>query len=134
MELVALQNSGGNLSVLQSSQYSPEFAAVRLSPFSDLPVFSQPPTGGVPPNFTTPPGVTDTQKTFSITDIGWYRIWSGQYPNSTSFNIKRSDNGDGQTSDTVVDATIIADSPEGIINISRNAYLAPFPLTALFVA
>ena len=125
VELVALQNSGGNLSVLQSSQYSPEFAAVRLSPFSDLPVFTTPPSGGQPPTLTTPPGVTDTKKTFSITDIGWYRIWSGQYPNSTSFNIKRSDNGDGQTSDTTVDATIIAASPEGIINITRNAIPTP---------
>jgi hypothetical protein len=123
VELVALQNTGGNLDILKTDQYSPEFAAVRLSAFSDMPVFSTPPTPD--PIFTTPPGVVDTKKVFSITDTGWYQVWSGAYPASGSFNIKRSDNGDGQTSDTVVDFTVIADSPEGIINIGRNSVPSP---------
>jgi hypothetical protein len=120
VEVVASQTSGGNLDVLKSDKYSPEFAAVRLSAFDTASFQHAPPTPS-----GTPPGVTDTQKVFSITDIGWYRIWSGEYPASASFNIKRSSNGDGQTSDTTVDATIIADSPEGIINVSRNSIPTP---------
>jgi hypothetical protein len=117
VELTALQTSGGSLDILKTNQYSPELAAVRLAPFTDI---TNPFSGNPPPTPTpTPPGTTTTP--FSVTGAGWYRVWQGEYPASTNFNIVRSDNGDGQTSDTVLDVTIIAGSPEGIINVTRNS-------------
>jgi hypothetical protein len=117
VELTALQTSGGSLDILKTNQYSPELAAVRLAPFTDI---TNPFSGNPPPTpTTTPPGTTTTP--FTVTEAGWYRVWEGEYPASTNFNIIRSDNGDGQTSDTVLDVTIIAGSPEGIINVTRNS-------------
>lgn len=126
VELSALQNSGGNLSLLKSTNYSPEFAAVRLSSFDSLsPSGSTPPAPTPIPIGTVPPGNTQITTPLSVTDIGWYRLWTGAYPASGHFDIARGLNIDGQTSDTVIDFTIIAGSPEGIINVSRNAIPTP---------
>lgn len=114
VEMTVLQTSGGDLNVLQSDQKSPEFSAVRLS--SLTPVESDP---TIPVTDTT--GVANEVQDLSLTDAGWYRIWQGAYPSSGSFQITRLLQGDGQTSDTLVDFTIIAGSPEGVINIKRNA-------------
>jgi hypothetical protein len=120
IELIATQTSGGNLDVLKADEYSPELSIAKLGAF--FPVILTPST----PSINTGTSTTDTQVgnveiPLSITSAGWYRIWQGSYPASGNFNIRRTIQADGQTSDTSVDFTIIAGSPEGIINITRNS-------------
>lgn len=115
VELTVLQTSGADLNVLSAAQYSPEFSAVRLSSLLSVPEI----------DFTIPsPKPNDSGLTvtdLSLTDSGWYRIWQGSYPSSGSFEIERILQDDGQTSDTIIDFTIIGDTPEGVINVNRNA-------------
>src|SRR5581483_11860377 len=118
VEIYATQNSGGNLDVLKAANYSPEFAVLWAGSNSVTTVQGN--NGGGEPS-STPPSGGNTITNFQITDVGWYRVWEGAYPASGSFNIVRPDGGDGQTSDTIVDFTITAQSPEGVINIKRNA-------------
>lgn len=116
VELIATQTSGSSLQVLQSANYSPVLSAVRLSAIT--PIIPASTTSSTP---STTTGVGNNLLTFTVASAGWYRIWSGPYPDSGNFNILRTLQADGQTSDTLVDFTITAGSPEGIITINRNS-------------
>ena len=118
IELIVLQTAGSALNVLSGASYSPEFSAIRLSsliPSEEGSVVTPPETEGV----------GNTVEELVLTDAGWYRVWTGPYPASGNFQIERTlANGDGSTSDTLIDFTVIGNlllPPEGYINIRRNA-------------